>query len=190
VQPELFRKGSLLPMMDELASAADATVVLASRVGLNVQYFHAVDPSGVVSGLKTGDVAPLLHSAAGKALLTSVSADQARKFAHRLNADADDAHRVRADDLIADLDQVRARGYAVHIEEEVASISVLLPQPHGDEQLALCIHTTRAVFDADEAHLVQLLRAAVARQGRRASDEAGFPVAQAPAVEPMLRRVG
>ena len=36
VQPHLFRKGNLLPLIDELAADSQATVVLASTVGVEV----------------------------------------------------------------------------------------------------------------------------------------------------------
>lgn len=189
VQPELFRKGSLLPMMDDLATSSGAAVVLVSRVGLNVQCFHAVDSAEVASALKTGDIAPLLHSAPGKALLAGAGADQVRKLVHRLNADADEPYRVRADDLLAELQAICTRGYALHIDGDIAFVSVLLPQAHNAEQLALCLQAPRTSIEADEAHYVQMLRAAVARQGRRASGE---DVAATPVIEnpPLLRRVG
>ena len=46
VQPNLFREGRLLPLMDDLAHEVSAAVVLGNRVGLNIQYIHAVSPGG------------------------------------------------------------------------------------------------------------------------------------------------
>src|SRR6516225_4571403 len=42
VQPKLFRRGHLLPMLDRLAEETGLTVFLASKVGLTVQYIHVV----------------------------------------------------------------------------------------------------------------------------------------------------
>ncbi len=194
VQPELFRKGSLLPMMDELASDSGATVVLAARVGLCVQYFHAVDPQGTTSGLKTGDSAALLHSAPGKTLLATSSVDQVRKLIHRLNAESDESLRVRPDEMLAEIESVRARGYAIQLDGDTAMVSVLLPQSSANEQLALCISAPRATVEENESQFVQLLRAAVARQLRRAtSGDLAVPAASVvddKTVTPMFRRVG
>ena len=44
VQPRLFRRGHLLPMLDRLAEETGHTVVLASKVVLTMQYIHVVAP--------------------------------------------------------------------------------------------------------------------------------------------------
>src|SRR6185312_9132731 len=44
VQPRLFRRGHLLPMLDRLAEETGQTVFLASKVGLSIQYIHVVTP--------------------------------------------------------------------------------------------------------------------------------------------------
>src|SRR5262245_9190868 len=49
VQPDLFRHGAALTLMDELAGDVGATVMLASRVGLAAQVFQVVGPNGVSS---------------------------------------------------------------------------------------------------------------------------------------------
>lgn len=165
IQPNLFRKGNLLPLMDELADDADATVVLASKVGLEVQVFHVVAPSqGERVDVKTGDMTLLLHSAAGKALLTTLSPDHVRKLAHRLNAESPEHRRVRFDELLAEVDQVRANGYAVsQIDDDRAMVAVLLPQSGTEEQLALAICASPDAVEANQERYVRLLRAAVAR---------------------------
>jgi len=164
IQPSLFRKGNLLPLMDELADDAGAGVILASKVGLEVQVFHVVEPAGVDADLKTGDSTLLLHSAPGRALLTTFGADQLRKLVHRLNAESPEELRVRFDDLMADLDEVRANGYAIaKLDETRTLVSVLLPQSGTEERLALAICAPTATIEADQDRYVRLLRAAVSR---------------------------
>ena len=150
IQPNLFRKGALLPLMDELAEDAGATVVLASKVGLEVQVFHVVSPpDGDRADVKTGDMTLLLHSAAGKALLTTLSVEHLR---------------VRFDELLADVDRVRAEGYAVsQIDDDRAMVSVLLPQSGAEEQLALAICASPEDIEVNQERYVRLLRASVAR---------------------------
>jgi len=165
IQPHLFRSGNLLPLMDELAVDSAATIVLASRVGMEVQVVHVVTPGvGERADIATGDTARLLHSAPGKVLLTTVSPDYLRKIVHRLNAEAPEELRLRYDDLTAGLAEVRANGYAVgHIDDQRAMISVLLPQSRTEEQLSLSICASPAAIAANEDRYVQLLRAAVTR---------------------------
>ena len=88
VQPTLFRHGRLLPMMDQLAAESGAAVVLASKVGVEVQYIHTVTPAGVSAEAWTpGSHGRLLHTAAGRALLSTSDNDLVRKLVHRLNAE-------------------------------------------------------------------------------------------------------
>lgn len=165
IQPQLFRKGALLPLMDELADEAQATIVLTSKVGLEVQVFHVVTPSeGERFDVKTGDTTLLLHSAPGKALLSTFTADHLRKLIHRLNAESREELRVRFDDLVAELAQVRADGFAyARLDNERAMVSVLLPQAGGEEQLSLSICGSPEAIEADQERYVQLLRSAVSR---------------------------
>jgi DNA-binding IclR family transcriptional regulator len=165
IQPHLFRTGHLLPLMDELATDCEATVVLASKVGVEVQIFHVVArPGGQRVDIKTGDTARLLHSAPGKALLTTFGSEYLKKLTHRLNAEAEPELRVRFDDLMSELAQVRAKGYAIsQIDDERAMVSVLLPQPRAEEQLALSICDSPEAIAVNEERYVQLLRAAISR---------------------------
>jgi DNA-binding IclR family transcriptional regulator len=185
VQPELFRKGALLPMMDELAQACGATVLLASRVGVEVQYVHVVDAEGATSGVKTGDHVELLHSAAGKTLLSTEPADYVRKLAHRLNAEAEEHKRVRFDDLANELHAIRTRGHAVETDGACEVVAVRLPCGAQEEQLALCIRAPVAEMEAREADFIQQLHAAVARHLAQTSGGEGH---HDEIVEP-LRRV-
>lgn len=165
VQPRLFRSGSLFPMMDELAEQSGASVVLATKAGLEIQYIHAVSGTGKVepcwaSGAKTS----LLHSAAGKALLSITDVRHVRKIVHRLNAEAEPEMWVTADTLIGDLREVTAKGYAVGADEPGgAMVAVLLPQPHTEEQLVLGLGGPTIDLATGAEEVVRLLRAAIAR---------------------------
>ncbi len=162
VQPDLFRHGAALSLMDELAADVGATIMIASRVGLGAQVFQVVEPGGGASEIKTGQSMLLMHSAPGKALLSCMRADELKKFAHRMNAESEEALRVRFEDLSAELDQVRSRGFAVSRGEDgQAMVSVLLPRRADDEPLALTIVVPEARLDANLEHYVQALRGAV-----------------------------
>src|SRR5688572_9741888 len=112
VQPELFRKGRLLAILDHLAEEAGVTVTLAHKVGLSVQYIHMV--SGGQAPVEIDASASLAASAAGKALLASFDPDLVRKLVHRINAEAPEgADRVCAVEFAETLRAVRIQGYAL-----------------------------------------------------------------------------
>lgn len=164
VQPDLFRHGAALSLMDELAADVSATVTIASRVGLGAQLFQVVEPSGANSQLKSGESLLLMHSAPGKVLLSCMRADELKKFVHRINAESEEALRVRFEDLSAELEQVRAKGFAVSRSEDgLAMVSVLLPRKADDEPLALSIAVADNRLDANLENFVQALRGAVSR---------------------------
>jgi len=191
VQPKLFRRGHLLPMLDRLAEETGQTVFLASKVGLTMQYIHVVAPrDGRAASLSEGTSTMLLRSAAGKALLSTQDQEQTRKLIHRLNAETDDpALRVQFGDFIAELDKVRARGYAAEPGEPgSAVVSILLPRTRADaaadERLVMGIHGPAAEITENEESLVAAMRGAVARHLRPVKVTAGT----APAPQPELAR--
>jgi DNA-binding IclR family transcriptional regulator len=186
VQPSLFRDGRLLPMMDELAVEAGAAVVLAAKVGLEVQSIHAV-AAGEDTPWAAGATSRLLHTAAGKALLSTADSDLVRKLVHRLNAEAEPEYRVAVDALLQDLREVRAQGYAAGFDEPGgAVIAVLLPQASRQEQLVLAIGGPAAVLAERKDDHLRMLRGAVARHlGPVAVSPPARPVPIAP--EPMRR---
>jgi DNA-binding IclR family transcriptional regulator len=170
VQPKLFRQGHLLPMMDELVEESNAHVVLGSKIGTAVQYIHVVGAQDAMQGTPVeGTTASLLHSAMGKILLSTYDRANARKLIHRLNAEIEDsARRISIDAFAAELDAVRARGYAVNYNElDGAMVSVLLPrtstQTTADEQIALGIFAPNTIVEENEESFVRMLRGAVAR---------------------------
>jgi DNA-binding IclR family transcriptional regulator len=189
VQPHFFRRGALPNMMDRLAEEAGATVVLATRIGLEIQYIHTVSPTGEThESWSPGAKGLLLHSTVGKALLSCSDADYVRKIVHRLNAESSPELRVSADNLIADLKGVRGQGYALGVHETGGGmLAVLLPQSNHGEQLALGICGNASMITARTDELVRLLRAAVSRQF---GPVAVSRVPGRPITEPMLRAVG
>lgn len=162
IRPDLFRYGEMLPMMDALAEEAHANVFLSSRVGLSVQVFHAANMD-MAAGFEPGDTLRLLSTAPGKVLLTTADREQVRKLAHRINAESADHLRVKADDLLAELDQIRAQGFIVQNEGGRSMISVLIPQASSAEPLALTLEADEAEVSRELDSLVQRLRAAVSR---------------------------
>ncbi len=165
VQPKLFREGSVLPMMDQLAESTGLTVTLATRVELQVQFVHEV----------RGKISPnhrsfdhketlLLHSAAGKALMSKLDRELVKKYVHRLNAESDPEMRVPYQELSDDLDKVREDGFALGVDDDGgAMIAMLIPQADDFEQLAIGIWGPAQLLSKDTALYVEQVRAAITR---------------------------
>jgi len=165
VQPSFFSRGRLLSMMDELSDESGMTVVLAAKAGLEIQYIHTVAPHGHEhDSWKPGAKGSLLHSTAGRTLLSTTEPDLVRKLVHRLNAEAAPEQRVLAEALLADLKQIRDQGYALGQHETGGGmVTVLLPQAHAEDQLVLGICGASAEIAARTEDFVRMLRSAVAR---------------------------
>ncbi len=171
VQPKLFRRGQLLPMMDDLAEATGASVLLAARMGTGAQYIHVVGaPEAEPAPPAEGGAAPLLHSAVGRMLLATHDRDQLRALVHRLNAEtADPALRVSYGAFVEELDAIRMKRFSVNYAEPGGAVlSVLLPRSctgsGPDEQIALGLFAAPGFIRQNEEKLVRMLRNTVARR--------------------------
>jgi len=162
VQPQLFRHGRLLPLMDSLHDETGENIVLGSMIGLDVKHVHAVG-DGLPPSMASGTEHQLLHSPFGVALLSVMYRDNVRKLVHRLNAESDAALHVRFSDLEVQLVRASKQGFVVaELGDGLAAIAVLLPQRLGEEQLVLGIAGESAGIHARCDRLVQTLRGAIA----------------------------
>lgn len=171
VQPKLFRDGRLLTMMEELAQETDATVVLGNRVGLEVQYIHAISAAGSATRICDGVSAVLSQSAMGKAVLASMDRNMMRKLMHRLNAESAPELRVSFDAMARECEETLAQGYAAAQERGGHMIAMLLPQG-VEEGLSIGIFLTDGQYESRLDYCVQALRGAVARIAPAATNNA------------------
>lgn len=161
VQPQLFRDGRLLPMMDELHDDSGEIVVLASTVDVTLKHLHTVGETS--PSLRAGSAHHILHSPLGRTLLSMTEREYVRKIVHRLNAESDEDRRVRYPDLSANLDAIRSKGFAVGpVDADRSCVCVLLPQTGDQEKLALGLIVRTTDLDARLDELVRLVRGAVA----------------------------
>ncbi|NBB50406.1 helix-turn-helix domain-containing protein [Rhizobium sp. CRIBSB] len=162
VQPELFRKGRLLAILDHLAEEADLTVTLAHRVGMSMQHIHVVP--GPHADFDLPPLSCLATSSVGQALLATYDPVLVRKLVLRLNAEADEAAPlICANDLADSLRAASIRGYAVQIEALNGSLAMLIPQTRGTHPLILSIHGPASRFEVELDWLLQMVRGAIAR---------------------------
>ncbi|HEY6868441.1 MAG TPA: helix-turn-helix domain-containing protein [Novosphingobium sp.] len=177
VQPELFRHGRLLPMMDTLFDETGSSVVLASMIGLDIKHVHVVGQD-LPAALASGTEHHPLHSPFGLALLSVMYRDNVRKLVHRLNAESAADLHVRYSDLELQLNAVSKQGCAVgELGEGLAAVAVLLPQ-WLDEQLVVGIVGEREAILERADRLVQTLRGAIAHHFSPRSRAAMVPARQ------------
>jgi DNA-binding IclR family transcriptional regulator len=170
VQPNLFRQGRLLAVMDDLAHEAQATVVLGSRVGLEVQHIHAVGAPNEVPLVAEGSSTWLTRSALGKTLMTTMDRNYLRKLMHRLNAEVAAEARMPFEELSAECDQIQSQGFASAQDGAHRVLSVLIPGSGEGEDLALGVVVPEEAFETGRDHYVQLLRGAAARMANTARE--------------------
>lgn len=164
VQPRRFRHGLIASMMDELAEETGASILLASRIGVDVQVAHSVLRDGTGDSFKAGVSLLLLHSAPGKVLLSTNCITNTKKIVHRINAECDEEQRVKADEFLQELKTVRTQGYAVSFHEDGwGMISIQLPSSAEEESLALTVVVAAEELDGRLDDIVQVLRGAIAR---------------------------
>lgn len=164
VQPDLFRRGRLLAVLDHLADEAGVFVTLSHKVGMAMQYIHLVRPSGQVTPAGVGAVTGLASSSAGKALLATFDPNLVRALVHRINAEAEDtAPRICANDLADELRAVSIQGYAMAVEGDRASLSILVSLTRDVHPLVLSIHGEAAFFAENRDWLLQMTRGSIAR---------------------------
>ncbi len=162
VQPQLFRHGRLLPMMDRLQEDTGETVVLGSMIGLEVEHVHVVG-DGLPAGLASGTAHHVLHSPFGISLLSVMYRENVRKLVHRLNAESDASLHVRYTDLEPQLNRASRQGYVVgDLGSGLAAVAVLLPHQLSEEQLVVGFAGPVERINAQSDQLVQTLRGAIA----------------------------
>lgn len=161
VQPNLFRDGRLLPMMDSLNEQSGEAVVLASTVDVSLKHLHTVGCLPVE--LRAGSEHHLLHSPLGRTLISMTEREYVRKLVHRLNAESEADRRVRYVELSPDLDAIRSRGFALGmVDSERSCVCVLLPQNGNQEKLALGLIVPSATLSERCDDYVRILRSGVA----------------------------
>lgn len=167
-QPEIFRKGRLITLLDHLADETGVTVTLAHKVGMDMQFVHMV--TGEHGRGPSAATAHLATSAPGKAMLSTLPPSLVRRLVHRMNAEAaettDNAPRICADDLAKELVPICGRGYVLVEEAESVTVSMLIS--HGRNEafphpLVLSLHAEAGFFAEHRDWLLQMMRGAIAR---------------------------
>jgi DNA-binding IclR family transcriptional regulator len=132
------------PVLEDLARTTQETVSLALLEGHSVRFIDCVEsPRPVRVGDRTGVVMRAHCTAGGKAILAGMPASDLRRHYPDGELEAcTDASITTWDDLLAELETIRANGYAVNIEEGESGISAVgtaVPDLYGTPLAALAV---------------------------------------------------
>jgi IclR family transcriptional regulator, acetate operon repressor len=133
------------PVLESLAGTLGETVHLAVLEGGNVRYLDAVESSRALRvAARTGSALAAHCTASGKALLAALPDQEVSAlFSGQKSLTALTARSITARSrLLAELRDVRARGYAVNLEESeegVASVAVAVRGPQQVPVAALAV---------------------------------------------------
>ena len=108
----LFGEGPLLAALEDLHRRIGETVVLAVQSDLHAQYVHVIHSSEPLQlRIPPGTLRPLARSGMGLVLLSAKKDAEIERLRRRINAAGDEVMQSR-EDLMARVNEVRARGYA------------------------------------------------------------------------------
>jgi DNA-binding IclR family transcriptional regulator len=148
------------PVLESLAAASGETVHLVVLEGSDVRYLDAVEsPRALRVSARTGSALPAHCTASGKALLAGwPDAEVAALFPGEAPLPAlTDRSITRRSGLLAELREVRERGFAVNREESeegVASVAVPVPGPRQAPVAALAVSAPVSRMTAETAAAV------------------------------------
>ncbi|WP_455430216.1 IclR family transcriptional regulator [Nonomuraea jabiensis] len=151
--------------MEALCARAAETVNLMLRVGTEVRFLDSVESSQILHvGDRRGTILPARRASGGKVLLATLPHDQLRD----LYPDLPDRECAA---LIRELDDVRARGYALNIdgtERGVSAIGATLRNGNGTALAALSISAPSARFGPDRVGFFAAQLQAAVREAEQA----------------------
>lgn len=107
-------RGGLLEALDELSTAAGASVRIGVRNGVHVQYAHVSWPAGETrrDGPAPGAKMPIGRDALGRMLLLAESEQDVRGIVRHANAVDRDSYPLNVEVLVEDLSRHRREGFA------------------------------------------------------------------------------
>ena len=167
ISPPLFEDGALLRMMRAIHRRTGQLALIAARNGDFAQYIHVMkQPDAVSCHIHIGMKCPIAFSGAGLVLLATTSDGEVKSLVHRLNAYASsDAVRIHLPELLAELAQIRRRGFCVSMSRVVdnfGSIAIMLPAELTSRPLVVGLGGSANVIEARESELVAIVREEIA----------------------------
>lgn len=151
------------PILVRLAQETGETVHLGTLEGASVRYVDCVESASVLRvGSRVGQFSPAHATSLGKAMLAAMPLEAVHAIFPSPQLPAATAKTIGTlTDLLAELDRVRARGYARNIEEMVdgvcsVGVAVVHPVRGMVGALSVAAPVTRASAEQLHAHAQRL----------------------------------
>jgi DNA-binding IclR family transcriptional regulator len=157
VDRRLARVGPVQAVMEAVAARTRDMVLLGSRNGLYVKYVQVIQPEKADRICSNGTIRPLVNSAAGRALVSTLPDEEIRRIVLRSNASSVAVEPVVHGAFLEDVRRLRRDGYlaAPTPAPGVGQIVVALPTQRGESPLALVVGDSSG---EDQAELLTFLQ--------------------------------
>ena len=155
----------ILKTLREIVGHTVGLVILGDHQGTYVQRFHAHGQGQYAAdmSLRTGAHIPLHSTAAGKAILATLSEDRLRSVLNKLSLTETGPSAITdKNTLVREIERVKSDGIALSDDEHargVRSIAVPVKTPYGEHPLAVDItlptspHTSKQLLSRSAPHL-------------------------------------
>ena len=163
----LFAEGRLNAAMEDISQATGDTVLVAMRIGMQVQYIKVIQARNPARlHLIVGTCRPLAASGAGYAILSMYSDEEIKKIIDRVNFESRSTSQpVKFRPLLERLADVRLKGYSFTtdlVSRGAGILAVPIRVGIGQPPIALGVAGISEVMIAREAFLVDTVRDAMA----------------------------
>lgn len=175
VPDALFGDTTLLSVMERMRETTGETVILATQSDLHAQYVHLLASAEPLQfSVPLGARRPLANSGLGWCLLSARSDEEIERLRRRINAEPDAGPPMTREALMARVNEVRTRGYAVSkhtVSQGAGVIGAPLPRGAFGRVFALGVAGPVARLEAKEDLILAELRAGLAEIRQTATDK-------------------
>ncbi len=162
LQDELFGQGSLVAAMEQLRQRTRQTIMIGLRQGIHVRFIFSLkglEAEGIY--YPVGVLRPICRSAVGKMLLAELPDAEVLRVARHANAEEAPENRVATRELLAEIAQVRERGWAMTVDYPLpnrATLAVSLPEMSGQPRMAITVGARKSKMAARHAQFLAALQ--------------------------------
>lgn len=142
------------PHLERLCEAVGETVHLVTQQGPSVLFLDSVETTQALRvGARVGIVMPLHCTAGGKAILVQLSADELRTLYPGGTLEPMTPESTTSlEALLAELDEIRRRGYATNFgesEQGIGAVAVPVPGSAAEWRLAVTVSVPLSRLDSE-----------------------------------------
>jgi len=163
VDQRLARVGPVQAVMEAVAARTGDMVLLGCRNGLYVKYVQVIQPEDHTRLCLNGTVRPLVNSAAGRALVSTLPDAEINRIALRSNATGVAVSPINHREFLDDVEVFRRDGYLLAPTplSGIGQIVVSLPNPRGDAPLALVLGGAEETLSEDCRGLLVFIQSTI-----------------------------